>query len=255
MAQLLEFRQSLEESLSGLEGHCDHIAACESELQEKRHLFREACLSLSEKRKNAARHLEELVEHELTELGMKRTRFEICCVWVEDENGNVDIEKERYWADHRGMDRVEFFIAPNVGEELKPLAKIASGGEISRIMLALKSTFARLEGVPTMIFDEIDIGIGGRVAGAVGEKLKRLAGTHQVICITHLPQIASLSEEHYNVVKKVEKGRTVSTIRRLNRREKVEEIARLLGGRSITPVVRKHAQEMIERAAAVSPNI
>lgn len=255
MTRVLEFRRTVEEALSKVEGYDDRIAECESEGAEKCHLFREACVALSKRRRETARRLSQLVENELAELGMKRTKFEICCAWVEDEKGLVEIESERYWADHRGMDRVEFFIAPNVGEEPRPLAKIASGGEISRIMLALKSTFAKLEGVPTMVFDEIDIGIGGRIAEAVGEKLKRLADTHQIICITHLPQIASLSEEHYSVVKKVERERTVSTIRHLNKKEKVEEIARLLGGKSITPVVRKHAQEMVERATASSSSI
>ena len=248
MAQVLDVRRSIRESLSNMEQYGDRLAACESERAENVRQFTEACSELSKKRRSAAQRLKTLVEGELAELGMRRTIFEISCTWIEDESGLVEVESERYWADHRGMDRVEFFLAPNVGEELKPLAKIASGGEISRIMLALKSTLAKLEGVPTMVFDEIDIGIGGRVAEAVGEKLRKLADTHQIICITHLPQIASLSQEHYSVVKTVHKKRTVSTITHLDKVEKVEEIARLLGGRSITPVVRKHAREMVERA-------
>lgn len=249
MEQVLEYGRSTQESLTTMEGYGRRLRACERELAEKRDQFSQACVALSKKRRAAAQRLKGLVEGELAELGMRRTRFEICCAWVEDDSGVVEVDNGRYWADHRGMDRVEFFIAPNVGEELRPLARIASGGEISRIMLALKSILARLGSVPTMVFDEIDIGIGGRVAEAVGEKLKRLADTHQIICITHLPQIASLAQEHYAVVKEVSGGRTVTTIQHLNKREKVEEIARLLGGKTITPIVRKHAREMVERAA------
>jgi DNA repair protein RecN (Recombination protein N) len=249
MEQVLEYRRTMGEYLSQIDGYEDRLAASQVDRSEKRNQLQEACLVLSKKRKGVARSLEKLVEDELAQLGMKRVRFRIVSSWIEDEAGVIELEQERYWADHRGMDRVEFFIAPNIGEELKPLVKIASGGEISRMMLALKSALAAQEGVPTMVFDEIDIGIGGRIAEVVGEKLKRLAGSHQIICITHLPQIASLSEEHYTVVKNVRKGRTISSITRLTEHEKVEEIARLLGGASITPIVRKHAQEMIERAA------
>lgn len=250
MEQVLDYRRSIEDILSRIDGFEDRLAACHKDLREKRSQFQEACMTLSKKRTRAAGRLEKLVERELAELGMKRVQFRIGSSWVEDELGIIEVGEERYWADHRGMDRIEFFLAPNVGEEMKPLAKIASGGEISRIMLALKSALASLEGVPTMVFDEIDIGIGGKVAEVVGEKLKGLAESHQIICITHLPQIASLSQEHYAVAKHVHRGRTISTIAHLTQQQKVEEIARLLGGASITPIVRQHAQEMVERATA-----
>ena len=245
--QVLDYRRSIGEAVAALNGYDHRLEAYESELVERKNRLTEACLGLSQARKRAAHSLKRLVEGELADLNMSRTRFDVCFAWVEDESGIVEVDKERYWVDRRGMDRVEFFIAPNVGEELKPLAGIASGGEVSRIMLALKSILARLGGVPTMVFDEVDIGIGGRVAEAVGEKLKRLAKTHQIICITHLPQIASLSEQHYTAVKKVHRGRTISTITHLDKNEKVEEVARLLGGKTITPIVRKHAREMVER--------
>ena len=250
MDRVIEYCRSLEENLSAVNGYSDRLGAYERELAQTKHRLGELCTSLSEKRQAATHRLKKLVENELADLGMKHVQFEIRSSWIEDEDGIVELEKERYWADHRGMDRIEFFIAPNVGEELKPLAKIASGGEISRIMLAIKSTLARLGGVPTMVFDEIDIGIGGKIAEAVGEKLKKLAGSHQILCITHLPQIASLSEEHFSVAKKIHKGRTVSSISHLDEMEKVEEIARLLGGKDVTPIVRKHAQELVERVGS-----
>ncbi|UCE17921.1 MAG: DNA repair protein RecN [Gemmatimonadota bacterium] len=248
LEQVVQHRRFLEQSLAQVDGYGDRLAAHESELARKKEELGRRCVTLSQKRKLAAQRLKKLVESELKDLGMRAIRFEIGISWLEDEHGIVELDRDRYSADHRGMDHVEFFIAPNVGEELKPLAKIASGGEISRIMLAIKSTLAKLEGVPTMVFDEIDIGIGGKIAEAVGKKLKKLAGTHQIICITHLPQIASLSEEHYVVAKRVHKGRTVSAISQLGEREKVGEIARLLGGKDVTPIVRKHAEELVARA-------
>ena len=168
---------------------------------------------------------------------------------MEDENGLIEIDSEQYRADQRGMDQVEFFLAPNVGEEMRPLSKIASGGEVSRIMLALKSAHASIEDVPVLVFDEIDIGIVGMIAEIVGEKLHGLTRNHQVICITHLPQIASLSDTHFSVSKNIQNGRTRTSINRLTASEKVEEIANLLGGKTITPLVRKHAREMVERAS------
>ncbi|OPX38380.1 MAG: DNA repair protein RecN, partial [Desulfobacteraceae bacterium 4484_190.3] len=139
----------------------------------------------------------------------------------------------------------EFLLAPNVGEELKPLAKIASGGELSRIMLALKSILARSASVESVIFDEVDAGIGGATAEVVGEKLEALARFHQILCITHLPQIASKAHTHYQVRKSVVDGRTESSILELDEKERIEEIARLLAGRKVTPQALAHAREMI----------
>jgi DNA repair protein RecN (Recombination protein N) len=146
-----------------------------------------------------------------------------------------------------GIDDVQFLIAPNVGEDLKPLAQIASGGELSRITLALKSVLAERDGVETTIFDEVDAGIGGAVAEVLGRKLGDLAGRHQVICITHLPQIACFADRHYRVGK-VHKGtRTETIVKELSGEERVEEIARMLGGVEISEKTRAHAREMIER--------
>jgi DNA repair protein RecN (Recombination protein N) len=143
------------------------------------------------------------------------------------------------------MDVLEFTISPNVGEDLRPLAKIASGGELSRIMLALKTILAGFGLVETLIFDEVDSGIGGATAATVGEKLRSLANYHQILCITHLPQIASCGETHFLVEKKVTRGRTRAFISSLDRESRINEIARLLGGRVISEKTLAHAREML----------
>jgi DNA repair protein RecN (Recombination protein N) len=146
------------------------------------------------------------------------------------------------------MDRVEFLISPNVGEEVKPLAKIASGGELSRIMLAMKRILAKVGGRQVLIFDEVDAGIGGAIAEVVGRKLRELSKHHQVICVTHLPQIACFADHHYSVKKEVRAGRTITTVDRLEKETIVDEVARMLGGVKVTEKTRAHAREMIENA-------
>ena len=143
---------------------------------------------------------------------------------------------------------MEFLISPNVGEEVKPLAKIASGGELSRIMLAMKTILAKVGGIQVLIFDEVDSGIGGAMAEVVGKKLQELLRHHQVICVTHLPQIACFANQHYSARKEVKSGRTLTLVDQLNRESVVDEIARMLGGVKVTEKTRAHAQEMIEHA-------
>jgi DNA repair protein RecN (Recombination protein N) len=146
------------------------------------------------------------------------------------------------------MDAVEFFISPNVGEDPRPLSQIASGGELSRIMLAIKRIIASAEPGQTLVFDEVDAGIGGAVAEVVGKKLRNLSRFHQVLCVTHLPQIACFADVHHRVVKKSRQNRTLTEARELNPEERVDEIARMLGGIQITEKTRAHASEMIENA-------
>jgi DNA repair protein RecN (Recombination protein N) len=143
------------------------------------------------------------------------------------------------------MDQVEFYFSPNPGEPPKPLAKIASGGELSRLMLAVKALVMTPGVVSTLLFDEVDAGIGGGVAEIVGKKLKQVAAHHQVISVTHLPQVAALADAHFVVEKEVEKGRTFTRVRQLNERDRVSELARMLGGVTITEQARRHAEEMI----------
>jgi DNA repair protein RecN (Recombination protein N) len=176
---------------------------------------------------------------------MKKTAF---VVKIVQEPGDDTADGLR--AGPRGADTVEFLISPNPGEEPRPLAKIASGGELSRIMLALKTILIEGDPIPTLVFDEVDAGIGGAVAEEVGRKLKRIAGRRQVFCITHLPQIACMASSHYGVAKAVRKDRTSTEVRLLERAERVDEIARMLGGRTITDATIRHAEEMIERNAS-----
>jgi DNA repair protein RecN (Recombination protein N) len=203
--------------------------------------------SLSQRRKKVAQELSKQVETELSSLGMKKVRF-----GVEIENGSSkgsDGGPGGMAALHeKGMDRVQFLISPNPGEELKPLARIASGGELSRIMLAIKRIFARETSVKTLIFDEIDAGIGGGIAEVVGRKIRDISRRHQLFCITHLPQIACFADAHYRVSKRVQGGKTLVEVKRLEQEERLEEIARMLGGIKITDKTLEHAQEMLKNA-------
>jgi DNA repair protein RecN (Recombination protein N) len=199
---------------------------------------------LSKKRKKAARVLEKAVEKELHLLHMEKTRFQARF----DREGVGPEEPAGEGLEHmgaHGFDHVEFMMSPNVGEELRPLSKIASGGELSRIMLAVKTILARTASVETIIFDEVDSGISGATAEVVGEKLLSLAEYHQLLCITHLPQIATQGQVHFLVRKEVSGGRTHTTISALTAQERVREIARLLGGREITQRTVDHAKEML----------
>jgi len=148
-----------------------------------------------------------------------------------------------------GTDRVEFLISPNPGEPLKPLARIASGGELSRVMLALKSILARVDRVPTLIFDEVDVGIGGRTAHVIGEKLAALGKEKQVLCVTHLPQVASRGDLHFTVRKEIQGERTVIRLCHLTDEERVDELARMLGGQEGSAMAREHAREMLSRSS------
>jgi DNA repair protein RecN (Recombination protein N) len=206
---------------------------------------------LSERRSEAALHLAAAMEEQLDDLNMKRARFSVEIVQVPDEKGvpaAINSQPERYYAcDVTGIDRVQFLIAPNPGEPFKPLTKIASGGETSRLMLALKTILAAADATPTLIFDEIDAGISGRSGQIVGEKLWQLTRNHQVICVTHLPQIAAFADTHYNVNKQVYDERTVTIVNELRPEQRVREIAHIMGG-SVTEFSMKSAEEMLARS-------
>lgn len=188
---------------------------------------------LSEVRRKGANDFAARIVKELDTLGMPNAVFE-----VSREDGELD---------STGFDKVEFLISANPGEPAKPLARIASGGEMSRIMLAIKSVMASAERLPTLIFDEIDVGVGGRTADVIADKLQVLAGNSQVLCITHLPQIASRPADHFQIEKQLADGRTVVRVRRLCDEERVEELARMLGGAAPTETAVTHAREMLSR--------
>jgi DNA repair protein RecN (Recombination protein N) len=175
---------------------------------------------------------------------MEKTRFELGFDPAGAPSGTAD---ESAWSE-RGLEAGQFLLAPNPGEELRPLARIASGGELSRILLALKSVASLDEPGKTLVFDEVDAGIGGRVAEVVGRKLKAISARHQVLCVTHLPQIASLADRHYAVRKRVMKGRTLTEVVSLEGEARVDEVARMLGGETITDAARRHAREMVRQS-------
>jgi len=220
---------------------CSHetLADLEKEITNKFSEYRSLTKKLTEKRTKSALILEKAVEKEISLLGMKRARFKINIKSSLPETEHIEKVKDS------GTEEVEFLISPNPGEELRPLRKIASGGELSRIMLALKSIGKETESLKTLVFDEIDSGIGGKTAEFVAQKLQILADHHQVICITHLPQIASFATHHYRIDKHVKKDRTFTIVKELSFEERVQEIARLLTGSRVTETALKNAKEML----------
>ncbi|MBK8418254.1 hypothetical protein [Candidatus Villigracilis saccharophilus] len=186
-------------------------------------------MTLSEKRKSAAIKMSKGIEAELNDLKMQSARFSVDFQTKPDVNGAPTQSGARIAFDQNGFDRVEFLIAPNPGEGLKPLAKIASGGETSRLMLGLKNILAKADEVPSLIFDEIDQGIGGRVGMVVGHKLWNLSRTHQVFCVTHLPQLAVFGDQHYQVQKLVDNGRTLTKVDKLEGEPRLLELSQMLG--------------------------
>ncbi len=209
--------------------------------------------NLSEKRKATGAQLSKSIETELDDLKMASARFGVDFQTRADPAGLPLSKNNRVAFDASGYDRVEFLVAPNLGEGLKPLAKIASGGETSRLMLALKNTLARADQIPSLVFDEIDQGIGGRVGGVVGQKLWNLGRAHQVLCITHLPQLAAFGDQHYRVQKLVDKSRTTSQVKLLEGDERLLELAQMLG--EVTEGTLRSAHEILQSAQAASQNL
>lgn len=210
-------------------------------------ILSKAAVDLSNQRKATAVEVEGKMTSILRDLDIKEAQFEVRFHHTEDANGWVTLEDSRVVkATTSGIDEVEFYISTNPGEDLKPLVDVASGGEISRIMLALKTILATTGGIPLMVFDEVDVGISGRIAQQVGLKLRDLSARHQVICITHLPQIAAMADRHFVVEKHVASGRTTSKLRTLELEERAATIASLIGGKTVTKAAIASARELIE---------
>ncbi len=205
-------------------------------LADARQRYLDLSHELSRRRRVAAKSFSSQIEEHLAQLAMARTRFDV--------RFNGDESAEEMWTE-RGIDHAEFFVSPNVGEDLRPLARIVSGGELSRMMLALKTMAVAGGAGKTLIFDEVDAGIGGEVAEVVGEKLQQLGRRFQVICITHLPQIASRASTQYHLEKSVRGRRTVTTVQRLDAAGRIDEISRMIGGRTVTEPVRASARQML----------
>ncbi|HOR55680.1 MAG TPA: DNA repair protein RecN [Flexilinea sp.] len=243
---VLEFAARAEEQLAGLENISDQTEDLIRQETSVINLLSELAQELSDRRHEASRKVSESVEKELHELRMESAQFEIRFTQTAAENGLRDRHGRSLAYDENGFDQVEFLIAPNPGEGLKPLAKIASGGETSRLMLALKNTLAEADSIPSMIFDEIDQGIGGRVGSIVGEKLWLLSRNHQILCITHLPQLAAYYDAHFHVSKQLSDGRTRTLVKQLQPEESLREMAQLMGGDS--PENRRASGAMILNA-------
>ena len=226
---VLEFAENAKKKLALISGAGEQISELEAEKDTLLRELSELAVRLSERRAGAAVRISAGVEKELDELRMQSARFEVQMEKVPSENGLDDGSGRKLNFTDTGFDRIEFLIAPNPGEGLKPLAKVASGGETSRLMLALKNTLAQADTIPTMVFDEIDQGIGGRIGALVGEKLWQLACYHQVICITHLPQLAALYDSHFHVRKQISEDRTRTIVDRLGAEDSLHELASLMG--------------------------
>lgn len=240
---LLARAQQVKQELEALANAESHLAELRDRISRVRVLVEESAQRLSEGRKLAAARLESRVKEEFASLRMDRTRFQIGILTGRD-TGSVG---------PAGWDQVEFLLSANEGEPLLPLARVASGGELSRVMLAMKTVLAEMDRVPVLIFDEVDAGIGGAVASVMGKRLRALANYHQVFCITHLPQIAAQAETHFLVEKEVVRKRTVTRVRRLDSKARQEEVARMLGGLAITKAVRATAAELIGEAERQLP--
>ena len=238
--------ETIEAELSEVENIGKQIQKIEEQLIKLHDQVARRALKLSQKRNETAKDLARKVVEELGSLKMSQTEFKaVLYPLAADEKTNPYLTAKNYCMTESGIDRVAFMIAPNPGEELKPLASIASGGELSRVVLALKAILAESDAVETIVFDEVDAGIGGGTAEVVGRKLSDLARHHQIICITHLPQIAKFGEHHFSISKHVDDGRTKTAIQPLSREDRTKEIARMLGGEKITQTTLDHARELL----------
>lgn len=247
--QILEYYENIKQETDLLEHKDERI---ESLIQLRDNMLESVlrtAYELSQARQQCSVELATQVESELKDLQMERTSLQVKLDLLEDPRG-YEVEGHKVRLTKQGMDNVEFMISPNPGEPLRPLGKIASGGELSRIMLAMKSIFARHDRIPVLIFDEVDTGVSGRAAQSIAEKLFKLSGTCQVFSITHLPQVACMADHQYLIEKNILDGRTMTQVENLSDQGRIEELARMLGGVEITEKTRHHAQEMLNLAEA-----
>ncbi|AZR73514.1 DNA repair protein RecN [Anoxybacter fermentans] len=244
--EILNYRQKIGEELSSLTHSEERIEELESKLIEVKKKYCETAIKLSKLRKEIGLKFAWKVMRELNELSMPNAKFVVQLDWQESDDG-VEIDGISYKYGPDGLDQVEFLISPNPGESLKPLVKIASGGEISRIMLAIKAVTVGLDQIDTIIFDEIDSGVGGETGQRVAERLALIAKEKQVICITHLPQIAAMADTHFHIYKEVKGSRTSTNLVLLSEDERIEELARMYGGTEIAAAM-EHASAMLKMA-------
>ncbi len=237
---ILEYRNRIYNELEEILNSEEIIKHLRKSIDELREELLSLSQRLSDHRKKISVDLENKITKELSSLNMENISFKV--------NFSAQFDSDhRHIITSKGMDRIEFLISTNSGEPLKPLSKIVSGGEMSRIMLAFKTILAAVDNIPTLIFDEIDTGISGRTATIVGEKLALISATHQILCITHLPQIALMADNHFHIVKNSVAGHTKTNVEALKMDDRIHELARLLGGVSLTQLTLEHAKEMLEQ--------
>lgn len=243
---ILKMQEQVEAELKALDRGEEEIPGLERAFEEARRSAWQVAEALSLERKRVAKRFKKDMEKEVEGLGMAGTIFDVRFLGTEKAGDEPPFLVGGRRMTEQGVDQIEFYLSPNPGEDVKPLAKIASGGELSRLMLAIKSLVFTRGDIATLLFDEVDAGIGGSVAEIVGKKLKKVAASHQVICVTHLPQIAALANSHYVVRKETVKGRTFTEVKRLSDKERIAEVARMLGGVKITEKTKRHAEEMVK---------
>ncbi len=245
VAEVLEYASKIEEELETLQNRDSHIHQLQESLESLKQDLALEAKSLTEARRKASQKLMKSIHKELKDLYLEKAIFDV----------NMDVKKEKASGSvvygKNGADVVEFYLTTNPGEPLKPMAKVASGGELSRIMLALKSIFSRHQGITSIIFDEVDTGVSGRVAQAIAEKIYQVSIDSQVLCISHLPQVAAMSDTHLFISKEVSGERTKTKVRGLNQNEKIREIGRMISGVEITSLTKEHARELLEIAGSI----
>ncbi|MCP3763280.1 DNA repair protein RecN [Domibacillus sp. A3M-37] len=237
--EILQYGESIAEEIDQLTHRDTHVNRLQKELAEAEADVEVEGKKLSVLRRKAAAQLEEAIHRELKELYMEKTVFN---VYVKNESGQFKKD---------GLDQIEFYMTTNPGEPLKPLVKIASGGEMSRVMLAMKTIFSRHQGMTSIIFDEVDTGVSGRVAQAIGEKIYKIAVHSQVMCISHLPQVAAMADTHLYIQKNLEGARTSTTVSPLSEEEKAAEIGRMISGAEMTDLTKEHARELLSLSAKI----
>jgi len=248
--ELINYSKELEKEKQLIELNEEIIKKKETEKKEILKKLTEVAIKLSNIRKQKAEELSKKIEEELKQLSITKAVFKINVYQKEanDDEPSIILNDKKIKITDNGIDNVEFLISLNPGEEIKPLVKVASGGEISRIMLAIKNILSESDIIPVMVFDEIDIGVSGKVASDIGAKLFSISKKKQIICITHLPQIASFSDTHYSVEKFVKNNKTETNIKKLNKDEKIREVAKLISGEKVTETSIKSAEELINSA-------
>ena len=244
--EILEYRQKVYQELEDIDYSEDKVKKLKEELDFLENKISAISQHLNTNRRKIAEDLEKMVIRELEDLNMKKCRFKVSINNYEDDNG-IEVEGKKYKVGLKGIDDIEFMISPNLGERLRPLARIVSGGEVSRIMLALKSILSEVDQVPTLIFDEIDSGVGARLGEVIAQKLKALSKKRQVICVTHLPQIACRAGRHFYIEKYILNNQTGIKLIEMKGKERIKEIARMLDGSQMSEITIQHAQKMLDR--------